>query len=152
MFHMDIGEHFHMGVEPLPIHQDFTSFAGDDPLIRDHRSDPNVDPNERSSGGGRNRHGRAGVVAQDIDAEGCRWTRTFDGVDDVRHGGDGPRVYVVALERGVSKVFDEDGIHTPLDKMGGIFQSSLTHKRKPLGRLRAPWKREQVDHAHKEGR
>ena len=113
VFDVNVGEDFHVGAQALSFAQGFMSFALNQSLVGQHGSAVHVDPDEGAFAGRAKSERGAGVVAQDVEAEGD-FDRLSQGVSGAGHGGDRLGPHGAFGEGRVAEVLDDDGVRSAL--------------------------------------
>ena len=123
---VDIGEDLRLRTNALPIAQGVIGVAFDQPLVGQHRAGVDVDADERAAADGAQRQRGAGVVAQDVEADG-EVHGLADGAAGGGHGGDGLGGDAALGEGHIAEVLDEEGVGAAALVGAGVVHGELDH-------------------------
>jgi hypothetical protein len=109
MFDQDIGKDFGLRTELLPVAESVVGIAFDETLVGEHCAGVDVYADEGSVAGGTKSERSAGIVAQDVEADG-QFDCCANGATGGGHRGDGFGSDVCPGERNIAEIFDEQGM------------------------------------------
>ena len=126
MLDVDIRKDLRCGTNAPAIAQGVVGIAFDQALVGQHRAGVHVDANKGPVANGAQRQRGAGVVAQDVEADG-KFDRIADRATGGGHGGDGLGGDAAPGERHVAEVLDEEGVRAAALVSMGIIHGQLNH-------------------------
>jgi hypothetical protein len=105
----EIGKDLSLRTELPPAAEGVVGIAFDEALIGNHSTGVNVDADEASVAGGTKSDGGAGIVAEDVEANG-QFDFGANGATGGSRGGDSFGSDVCFSERNVTEIFDENRV------------------------------------------